>query len=115
MAKKLWKLNVLNHCMDLHQIIFSFLYFPQMLAMAVLTILILAPVGSVLISLMGPLLLRHSIEPPRLTVSEVVEEEPTSVDRQELTWDGQLDFDTELTKMKVEFPVEITTERETVT
>jgi len=83
------------------------------LAMAMLSILLLAPIGSVLITVTGPLLLKRKTRHP--TQVDTEDDDLPSMVGQDLTWDDHLDFDTELTKLKVELPVEITTEIETVT
>ena len=88
----------------------------QIVTVAVLVILIMAPLGGALIAITGPRLLRQNVSHGE-SDAEGEEDDGVSADRQDLTWDDHLDFDTELTKMKVDLtqPREITAERETVT
>ena len=76
--------------------------------------LVMCPLGTVLCANFAPCLLTQTI---KHCDSQSDDEDSASMDRQDLTWDDHLDFDTELTKMKVDLtkPVEITTEMETVT
>ena len=84
-----------------------------MLTVAVLEILIMAPLGSIAIAASGPYLLQQDTD--HLDDSNSV----AGGNQLDLTWDDHLDFDTELTKMKVTInrengPREVTAERETV-
>ena len=88
----------------------------QIVATAVLSILIMAPVGAATIGIAASCCLH---KPPEVNQDSDAEGGQLSPNAEDLTWDDHLDFDTEFTKMRMEFdrtrPVEITTERETVT
>ncbi len=93
----------------------------QVAATSVLSILILAPVGAASIGLAAHCCLH---KPPEGAThhdadSDDPEEGHVSPNAEELTWDDHLDFDTEFTKMRLDFDrskaTEVTTERETVT
>ena len=80
----------------------------QVVAIVVLVILITAPLGAALTALTGPRLLRTPKE------RHLVDGE-----KMDLTWDDQLEYSSELSKMNVNIDehgrMDITTERETVT
>lgn len=80
------------------------------MAIAVLVILIMAPIGAGLIALTGPRLLRTAKE------RHLAGGDAEKID---LTWDDQLEYSSELSKMNVNVDehgrMDITTERETVT
>ncbi len=87
------------------------------MTVAVLVILLMAPLGALLIAVAGPHLLRQNLDHSESDMDDVDNEDAASADRQDLTWDDHLDFDTELTKMHVDLtkPYEVMSERETVT
>ena len=93
-------------------------YIFQVVATAVLSILIMAPVGAATIGIAASCCL-HKPSDDSSSQDSDAEVGQLSPNAEELTWDDHLDFDTEFTKMRMNFdrsrPMEITTEMETVT
>ena len=90
----------------------------QIVATAVLSILIIAPVGAATIGIAASCCLHKPSDDTNSQDSDA-EGGQLSPNGEDLTWDDHLDFDTEFTKMRLNFdrskPMEITTEMETVT
>lgn len=84
----------------------------QVVLGALLAILLTAPSGGAVVKLAGPHLLRQTV-----LSQDDEEEDALSTEQQDLTWDDHLDFDTELTKTRIDLskPREVVRERETVT